>query len=145
MAANLTATVATVVAVCAGLAVGMLAGSSAFGLDLAVVNIVGASTHLLLLGTAYGAIAVLVAAATSTRAAIRATVGLTAAAYLANSLLPETGWGQAWVKLSPWHYYVGSEPLTNGPAFRSLAVLGLLTLAASAGAVWAYDRRDLAD
>lgn len=144
VAAALVVMAATAVALGAGLAVGTLAGSPAFGLDLPVANIVGATAHLVLLGTAFGAFAVLVAAATTASAAIRLTAGLAVAAYLANSLLPQADWGGPWVRLSPWYYYFGSDPLTNGPNFGHLAVLAALTAASSVAAVWFYDRRDLA-
>ena len=144
VAANLATSALTAVAVSAGLALGTVLGSVAFGLDLPVSHVVGAAAHLALLGTAFGAFAVLAAAATSTGNALRATAGLAAVAYLANSLLPQASWGPPWVKLSPWYYYFGSEPLANGPDLGHLAVLALLGAACSAVAVWAYDRRDLA-
>jgi ABC-2 type transport system permease protein len=139
------ATMATVVlSVSAGLAVGMLIGSPLFGLDLGVGNIVGAAAHLALLGMAFGAFAVMMAAATTSATAIRATAALGMVAYFANALLPQASWGETAVKASPWYYYFSSDPLANGPDFVHLAVLAALAAAASAAAVWFYDRRDIA-
>lgn len=134
----------TVVAVSGGLALGMLIGSPLFGLDLAVANVIGASAHLALFGMMFGAVAVLLAAATSTTTAVRVSAALAMAAYLANSLLPLADWGETAVKFTPWYYYFGSDPLANGPNFVHLAVLAALAVVASAAAVWFYDRRDIA-
>ena len=65
-------------------------------------------------------------------------------AYFANALLPQASWGDTAVRLSPWYYYFGSDPMTNGANVGHLAVLAALTAAASAAAVWFYDRRDIA-
>ncbi|MCB1027986.1 MAG: ABC transporter permease subunit [Microthrixaceae bacterium] len=138
-------TMATVVlAVAAGLAIGMLIGSRLFGLDLGVGNILGAAAHLALLAIAFGAFAVMMAAATTSTTAVRVTAALGMVAYLANALLPQASWGETAVKLSPWYYYFGSDPLSNGPNLGHLSVLVVLAATASVAAVRFYERRDIA-
>ncbi len=50
----------------------------------------------------------------------------------------------AWLKyVSPFYYYAGHDPLTQGVDVADLAVLGAIALAFTALAVATIERRDL--
>ena len=122
----------------AGVAVGSWLGS----LGMAVGNIAAASVLLTLIGLLFGGLALLLSAATGqTRLAIFIPVGAALVFHVINAMaeLGDAGWGQ----LSPFHYYLGSDPLNNGMAWGDAAVLAVLSLTVIALAVPAFQRRDL--
>lgn len=60
-----------------------------------------------------------------------------------NSFAPLVG-AIAWLKyVSLFYYYAGHDPLARGVGVPGLVVLGLVTLALTAAAMFAFDRRDL--
>jgi ABC-2 type transport system permease protein len=65
-------------------------------------------------------------------------------AYLANSVFPQLQ-GLEWTRdLSPWHWYLGGEPLKNGlQAGDALLLLAVTTVLVAAG-TWRFNRRDVA-
>jgi ABC-2 type transport system permease protein len=65
-------------------------------------------------------------------------------AYLASGVFPQVE-GLAWTRdVSPWHWYVGGDPLANGvQAGGALLLLGATVVLVAAG-TWAFNRRDVA-
>ena len=57
-------------------------------------------------------------------------------------MLPLAGL-ERWAQLSPWYYYNGSEPLTNGLNPLHLGVLLSIAALAAVLAVVTFTRRDL--
>lgn len=111
------------------------------GLDLAGTT--AASVHLLLLAVFFGAVSLAVGAATGRPdLAVGVGGGLAVLSYLASSMLPLADL-DSWVRLSPWHYYSGGDPLTEGIVPAHLVVLGGLTLLAVAVAYRTFRTRDL--
>lgn len=108
-------------------------------------NLTAATAQLALLGLCFGALALAVGAATGRRGAVIATAAAVAVvAYFGNTLAPRVR-GLGWLRrLSPFHYYLGNDPLRHGLDLGNCLVL-LATTAVLAGlAVLAFARRDLA-
>jgi ABC-2 type transport system permease protein len=100
---------------------------------------------LVLLGLAFGSIALAISAATGNRgAAIGVAVGLMVVSYLIDGLaniiegLNSIRW------ISPFKYYMAADPLRNGIDLGDAAVLAAITAFFLVAAVIAFDRRDLA-
>ncbi|MFY1687079.1 ABC transporter permease subunit [Plantactinospora sp. WMMB782] len=108
--------------------------------DLAAVNL-----QLALLGTTFGALAYAVGAATGRRAvALGVSAGVAVLAYLANSVLPQVEGWQWGAELSPFHWYLGGQPLVHGvQAGGALLLLGTSAVLVILG-TWAFSRRDVA-
>ncbi|QLY29318.1 ABC transporter permease subunit [Nocardia huaxiensis] len=127
------------------LAVGVLAGANAGGMDVPAGNILAAVTGLGLLGLAVGALTLLVGAVTGKRAQ---TLGFAAllvvGGYLANSLGAFID-GAKWMQnLSPFHYAIGDSTLVNGWNAGNLGILAALAAVAIGVALTVFNRRDLA-
>jgi ABC-2 type transport system permease protein len=104
-----------------------------------------ATTQLVLFGACLGALAFAAGAATGRKTlALGISAGVAVLAYLANGVFPQLD-GLAWTRaMSPWHWYLGGEPLKNGlqtgDALLLLAVTAVLVAAGS----WSFNRRDIA-
>ncbi|WP_338751350.1 ABC transporter permease [Janibacter alittae] len=110
---------------------------------LTATNIAAACLHLYLLALLFGAVALATGSLTGNPGlASGVGGGLAVAAWVANSMLPVADLDD-WARISPWHYYVGSEPLANGLDATHLLVLALLTALALVVAFVSFDRRDL--
>ena len=133
---------AAVVAV--ALFTGVVGGSMLGGLGMSPVNIAAATLLGTLIGLVFGALALALSAATGrTRVAVYGTIGAALALYLANGFLPFSEGLDGLAKLSPFHYYLSSDPLLNGMNWAHGAVLLGLFVALVAAAVMLFDRRDL--
>lgn len=132
------------VAVATGLFLLAAAGSSAmFDVGLQTSFVVATAVHLGALALMFGLVALAVGAATGkVGLAAGGAGGLAVLSYLAASMLPLADL-ETWAPFSPWFYYAGSEPLTNGLDPTHLLVLVLLALASFAGALFFFNRRDL--
>lgn len=136
--------VAYVAAVSAGTAAGIWAGSVISGLGIDPWAIAGAGLQLFLLGCVYGAIALLVAAATGRPvAAIWTSAALAVMGHFSNAYLGLSERTQGWAVLSPFHFYARNDPLVNGASGESLLVLGVLAVVLMAVAFPLFQRRDL--
>lgn len=122
--------------------VGVSAGSWLGGLNISTVGIAAASLQVTLIGILYGAIALLLGAATGlTRVALSAAAGLALVGHFMNALGSLND--AAWQQLSPFYYYLESDPLTTGPDWGNVAVLATLSLIVVLAAFPAFLRRDL--
>ncbi|MBA9005190.1 ABC transporter permease subunit [Thermomonospora cellulosilytica] len=115
--------------------------------DLKAVSIEGftaQAVNLALLAVLFGALATALGAAT---AAGRATVfGITAGAgvltYALHGFAPQIG--ADWLRhLTPFHYYIGGEPLKNGLQLADAAVLAAATIVLITAGTWRFGHRDL--
>ncbi|NND84095.1 MAG: ABC transporter permease subunit [Acidimicrobiia bacterium] len=114
------------------------------GVDLGVGGILAATALLVLFGLLLGAVALLLSAATGrTGIATYGAIGVGVLSYFAWSFLPINERLADWAQLSPFHYFLGSDPLTEGMAWGDAGVLIGLTLLLVALAVPLFDRRDL--
>jgi ABC-2 type transport system permease protein len=115
-----------------------------FDLGLEAGGYVAASVSALLLGLAFGALAVALAAATGNRGlAVGIAASVAFATYLLNSLAALVEALEPVRPLSPFYWSVGNDPLVNGLRPATVAVLLGIAVAFSAIALLAFDRRDV--
>ncbi|MGA8257307.1 MAG: ABC transporter permease subunit [Nocardioides sp.] len=137
-----TAAHVSVVAVLA--AVGLASGSLVGDLGLSWSGIVGVALHAFFLGVAFGSLGLLVAAASGTPRLTTASVATaTVVAFLLTAFLPLFDSVANLARVSPWYYFNGSDPLTNGADPAHLVVLASITLALTVAALASFARRDL--
>ncbi len=122
---------------------GVVLSAAYQGVDLDRGNITAACFHLYCLAACLAMIALAAGAATGRTGTAGAIAGgLTVMSYLSATMLPVAGL-DSWARLSPWHYYNGSDPLTNGVDPPHLAVLIALALLAALLSWATFLRRDL--
>jgi ABC-2 type transport system permease protein len=104
-----------------------------------------ATLQLVLFGACLGAVAFAVGAATGRRApALAAGAGVAVLAYLASGALPQVE-GLSWTRnVSPWHWFLGGDPLVNGLQVGDSLLLLAVAAALVAYGTWAFGRRDVA-
>ncbi|MFD0899743.1 ABC transporter permease subunit [Actinomadura sediminis] len=103
------------------------------------------AVNLALLTLLFGGLATGIGAATGKGRApvFGITAGIGVAAYAINGFAPQIG--ADWLRyLTPFHYYIGGEPLRNGFQPVDAAVLAGVTLLVMAAGAWRFTRRDLA-
>lgn len=123
------------------LAVGVIA----IGMEISLVRMAEATLSAALLGLAFGALALAVGCATGKRGlSIGVSSAVGTAAYFLNALAPLAEAMEPARKLSPFYYYIGADPLSNGLNPGHVAVLIGLTLLLLAVALVTFSRRDLA-
>lgn len=141
LAAMLVALVVLGLALWATLAI----GSTAAGMDISLANLGSGVASAVLLGWAFGGLALAVGAATGRRAiAVGAASAVAVASYLLNGLaqsVPELG---PYRVLSPFYWYLGADPISNGLDLAHAGLLLTVLAAAAAAAAVLFDRRDLA-
>ncbi len=124
--------------------VSTLLGAWPAGLDLDVGNVAAASVLATLFALMTGALALAVGAATGrVRAAGSGAAGFAFTAYLVDSFFPLNDRLADWARLSPYHYYLGGDPLNRGMAWGDAAVLAALFVVLVGFAVAAFQRRDI--
>ena len=93
---------------------------SSTDMDISAGHLAAATLSAVLLALAYGAIAVLLGAATGRRTlAIGVTAAAAVAAYLVNGLAPLVHALKVPQKLSPFYHYAAGDPLRNGVSVES--------------------------
>jgi ABC-2 type transport system permease protein len=112
---------------------------------ITAAELTAATTQLALFGACLGALAFAVGAATGRKAlALGVSAGVAVLAYLANGVFPQVE-GLAWTSdLSPWHWYLGGEPLKNGLQAGDSLLLLAVTLVLVAVGTLVFNRRDVA-
>jgi ABC-2 type transport system permease protein len=122
-----------------------LAGATASSSPLPPDRLAESLAMLVLLGLAFGAIALAISAATGNRAAsIGAAIALMVVMYLIDALAAIVDGLNTIRPLSLFRYYLGNDPLRNGVSFSDAAVLAAVTAVFLVAALVAFDRRDLA-
>lgn len=132
-------------AVAAALLVALLVLRAPMQLDtISVGGLAAMNLQLALFGAFVGAVAFAVGAATGSRAlALGCGAALTVLAYLANSVFPQVA-SLAWTRdLSPFHWYLGGEPLRNGVPVTGALLLVAATAACIAAGTLLFERRDI--
>lgn len=118
--------------------------SQTLDMRVSAENVSAASAGLLLLGLLFGTLALAVGAATGRRATALGVAGAVAvASYLVRAISENVTWlyGLRWI--SPFHYYIGTDPLHTGFHIGHLAVLPAASVVLIAVAVFSFDRRDV--
>jgi ABC-2 type transport system permease protein len=116
----------------------------AIGMDIPLGNVAAASAGLVGLVWCFTGIAFLAGAASGRRANALAVTGVVAVAtYMANALAGLSD-GLGWLKwLSPFHYFIGSDPLHTGWHAGYLAILVAIGAITMVTGVFLFDRRDV--
>ncbi|MEX2023594.1 MAG: ABC transporter permease subunit [Thermoleophilaceae bacterium] len=123
----------------------LLVGVEIVGMDVSAAHLAAATTSAALLALAFGALALLVGAASGRRGVATGVAAATAvAAYLVNSLAALVDFLEPVKQSSPFYHYVASDPLHEGLALEHVVFLVALALVAAGLAAVAFDRRDLA-
>jgi ABC-2 type transport system permease protein len=124
---------------------GLWIGAKIAGMHISAAHLAAATASAVALAVAYGAIALLVGCATGRRGlAIAVSAAAAVAAYLVDSLAPLAHAANTLRPLSPFYHYGGVEALRHGLEPLHLLVLLGIAVVATAGAVVAVERRDLA-
>lgn len=124
--------------------VGTAAGSILGGLGISLVNIAATCILAVLIGLAFGGLAVALGGATGrTQITAYGTAGVAVVTFIANGLLSVNTDTEAWTRLSPFHYYLGSDPLNNGMNWGHASVLIGLAVALTVFGIAMFNRRDL--
>lgn len=122
----------------------MLAVRSSAQLDtVSIGQFTAQCLALALLATLFGTIAITIGAATGSRAAAMggaAVIGVLG--YAANTFATQIGVEDARYA-SPFHYYIGNEPLRNGFQWADLGILVAAIAVLGFAATVAFNRRDL--
>ena len=114
-------------------------------MEISLLRMAEATLSAALLGLTFGALALAVGCTTGKRGisiGVSSAVGV--AAYFLNALVPLVDVLEPSRKLSPFYYYIGADPLSNGLNPLHVAVLIGLTLVLVAVALVLFNRRDLA-
>ncbi len=121
---------------------GVLAGNTLGSMGLDVGNVAATCVLLTLIGLLFGALALLAGAATGlVRTAVVVPVAAALVLHVVNALADLNDAG--WARVSPFHYYLGGDPLTQGMNWAHAAVLAGVTAVLLALAFPAFARRDL--
>lgn len=117
----------------------------AVDLEIPLANITAATTGLTLLALCFGAIAVATGAVAGRRSAVLAvTLGVALVSYLVRAVGTQVDLIQDLRWLSPFHHYLGGDPLRTGFDVVGLLALAGITVVFVAIAVVAFQRRDVA-
>ena len=128
----------------AALVMGMAAGAFAGGIDLRYDGIGAIVASAILLGLLFGALALFVGALTGRRTfSIGVAFALAVASYLVYSLSALVDLIKPLRPFSPFTYYVGGNPLSNGLNAVDAGILAGATIVLVVLAVVAFRRRDL--
>ncbi|MDE2838982.1 MAG: ABC transporter permease subunit [Chloroflexota bacterium] len=132
--------IAVGVATFAGVSLGSVLG----GLGMSIGNIAATSALQVLVGLVFGALALALGAGLGrTSVAVFGAAGAALAFHLLTSLtaINDGLAGIAW--LSPFHYYLGSDPLNTGMDWGNAAVLVMLSVVLFGLSLVLFRRRDL--
>lgn len=142
--AKVLASVAAVLLVAASTLLVIAVGSPVADLDVGVANLAAGIGMTVLLALFFGAVTLVVGAATGKRtAALGAGVGLALAAFLLNALAPMADWLEPWQKASPFQWALGDNPLLNGMDWPMACLLLAASVALVVVADLAYHRHDI--
>jgi ABC-2 type transport system permease protein len=123
---------------------GTVAGSLLGGLDMSYGNIAAISLLVALLGLAFGALALALSAATGrVKIAVFGSVVPGLVFFLLDAFLPLNDDLAGYAKWSPFYYYSGNDPLTNGMHWGHAGVLLVIAVVLVVAAVVLFGRRDL--
>lgn len=115
-----------------------------FELTVGVGALAGTTLGVVLLGVVFGALAMLLGAATGSRGAgVGITAAVAAAMYLLNSLAPVVNWLHPFRFVSPFFYAIGDNQLTDGLSIWWALILVGVAAVLLAGTVVAFDRLDV--
>ncbi len=144
MAAKVLATALAVLLVATATFLTIAIGAPLVELDVGLADLAAGMVMTVLLALVFGALTLLVAAATGKRAvALGAGVGLALAAFLLNALAPMADWLEPWQKASPFEWALGGNPLLNGMEWGMAVLMLVLAVLMVVVADVVYHRQDI--
>lgn len=144
VSARLAAVLVAVVVLGAAVVVSSLALVRAFELDVSMSALVGTGVGLVLLVAALSTVTFAVGAATGRRGiALAVGSGVATMSFVADALLALVDVPDWALRVSPFAWYLGTDPLVNGLDLAGALGLASLTVVAAVAAVVAFERRDL--
>ena len=132
-----------VVLICVILGFGSALLADIVGLDLEGLDVAAAGIQLIGLAWMFGALALVLGAATGSRAAAGVASAVAIGSYLVTTLFPIEPDLAALAKWTPWYLYSGGDPLRNGVDWLKLGTMIGIAVALIAASVAMYDRRDI--
>lgn len=131
--------------VCVAFAATTSAAAALFDVDgFGPGDAVAATVHLFFLGLAFGMITVALGAVSGSASVTLGTASaLAVASNLVAGLFPLVDGLEPFAELSPWYYFNGSHPVTDGVNVAHLGVLTAVAVVALGVGVVAVDRRDI--
>ena len=120
-------------------------GIAASGIDIGIGNVVAISLMLSLLSIFVGGISMVVSIL-SGRGVVAILAGMLVAIvmYAWSSFVPMADAIADLAWLSPWHHYIGTDPLGSGVDWASAALLVVLAVVPLVFSVYLFKRRDIA-
>ena len=123
---------------------GVALGSVLADLGMDIGNIAATCLLQVLVGLVFGALALALSAGTGrTKVAVFGAIGAALGFHLLNSFAALNDTMAGWAKLSPFHYYLGSDPLINGMDWGHGAILAGLATGLIVLSVVLFQRRDI--
>lgn len=124
--------------------VGLIVGVAIGGGGITLAHMTAFAVQLAFFGFATGALAIALGAGTGLRSlATGVAAGAAILGWLINSFAPLVS-GLDWLRyLSPFYYYAGHDPLTEGVDVGGVIVLGLVSVVLTALGMIGIQRRDL--
>lgn len=142
--AKAVAMIALVALVGVSVYLGLFAGSALGDMGLPQQGMIGASVHVAAIGIFFGAIAILVGAATGNRRATTGTTaGLAVLSFATASFLPLSETLADGAKFSPWYYFNNSIPLANGTDWTHVLILTVAAIVLVLVSLPIFRARDL--
>jgi ABC-2 type transport system permease protein len=144
IAAKAAAIAATVLMVAFATWIGLIVGVALGGGGITLAHITALAVQIAFFGFATGALAIALGAATGRRSlATGVAAAVAILGWLINSFAPLLS-ALDWLKyLSPFYYYAGHDPLTQGVDVAGVLVLRVVSLVLTALGIISIQRRDL--
>ena len=119
-------------------------GAIAIDMDIGAGNVAAATASGVLLGSLFGALAFAIGSATGKRGTSLGITGMAAVlAYLLNALRPVADVLEPTKYITPFYYYIGADPLSNGLDIAHAAVLAIAAALLCIIAIVTFERRDI--
>lgn len=123
----------------------MVVGNPIVDLGFSLPNMVASNLGLALLALVFGSLALAVGGLTGRRGVtVGVAAGVTVATFFINGLAELVDWLQGLQKLTPFYWLQQWDPLNDGFATGTIALMVVVIAAFVAIAVWGFNRRDVA-
>ena len=134
----------TILGLCAVLWLTIVLGTLVVDMDIGAGRVAEATLSAALLGALFGTLALAIGSVTGKRGASMGITGMVAVlAYLLNALRPVSDALEPARFVTPFYYYIGADPLSNGLDLVHAGMLVMLTAVLAAVSVVAFERRDI--
>jgi ABC-2 type transport system permease protein len=122
----------------------LLIGARSAGLDIGTSELLSGCLAVAMLGCLYAGVGLLAGALTGRRAvALGVAVGLAVAAFLLYSLGPLVSGLEPWLRVTPFQWALGNEPLRNGLSLGYAGLLAGFPVGLYFSATFAFRHRDI--